>query len=77
MVQTLNEQPHVTFIEVKSDIFFDYSELLDRFYNSFPGGSVQGNHVFWVESLKPTIVFTKETSLEPTITLKFQNDKFV
>jgi hypothetical protein len=77
MVQTLNEQPHVTFTEVKSDIFFDYGELIDRFCNSFPGGSVQGNHVFWVESSKPTTVFTKETSLKPTITLKFWNDKFI
>jgi hypothetical protein len=77
MVQMLNEQPNVTFSEVKADVFYDYGDLLDRFYNSFPGGSVQGNHVFRVESSKPTTVFTKETSLEPTITLNFRNDKFV
>ncbi len=45
--QMLNEQPNITFItEVESDVFFDYRDLLNCFYNSFAGGSVQGNHVF-------------------------------
>lgn len=77
MVHCLNEQPHVTFKEVTSNVFFDYGDLLDRFYKPFPAGSVQSNHVFWVESARPTIVFTKETALEPSISINFCKDKFV
>ena len=77
MVQTLNEQPHVTFQAVSATVFFDYGEVLDRFYKPFPAGTVQSNHVFWVDSTIPTVVFTKETAEEPTIRLDFCNDKFV
>ncbi len=77
MVQTLNEQPHVSFEAVNSSVFFDYGELLDRFYKPFPAGTVQGSHVFWVESGQPTVVLTKETALEPTIIINFCNGKFI
>jgi hypothetical protein len=77
MAQTLNEQPQVTFEAVNASVFFDYGELLDWFYKPFPAGTVQSNHVFWVESSTPTVMFTKETAEEPTITLNFCNDKFV
>ena len=74
MVQTLNEQPHVTFEAVDASVFFDYGELLDNFYKPFPAGAVQGNPVFWVESTNPTVMFTKETAEEPTIPIQFQNE---
>jgi hypothetical protein len=77
MVQTLNEQLHVTFEAVDASVFFDYGELLDNFYKPFPAGAVQGNHVFWVESTNPTVMFTKETAEEPTIPIQFRNDKVV
>ena len=77
MVQTLNEQPHVTFEAVDASVFFDYGELLDNFYKPFPAGAVQGTHVFWVESTNPTVMFTKETAEEPTIPIQFRNDKVV
>jgi hypothetical protein len=77
MVQTLNMQHHVTFTEVQSDVFFDYGELLDRFYKAFPGGSIQGNHIFWADASKPSVLYTKETDEAPVITLPFRNDKFV
>jgi hypothetical protein len=67
MVQTLNEQPHITFDAVEASIFFNYGELLDNFYKPFQAGAVQGNHVFWVESTNPAVMFTKETAEEPTI----------
>ena len=77
MVQTLNEQPHVTFEAVDASVFFDYGKLLDNFYKPFPVGAIQGNHVYWVESMKPTVMFTKETAEEPTIAIQFWNDKVV
>ena len=76
MVATLNEQPHITFTEVKADAFFDYGELLDRFYKSFPAGTVQSNHCFWVESAAPTKVFTRESYLEATREIEFMNSRF-
>ena len=77
MVQTLNEQRHVTFEAVDASVFFDYGELLDNFYKPFPAGAVQRNHVFWVESTNPTVMLTKETAEEPTIPIQFRNDKVV
>lgn len=70
MVQTLKKQPNRILAVVKYDIFFDYSDLLDHFYNNFPGGAVQGNHVSWVDSLKPPTVLAKETSFEPNNNLE-------
>ncbi len=67
----------MTFEAVNASVFFDYGELLDWFYKPFPAGAVQSNHVFWVESSTPTVMFTKERAEEPTITLNFCNDKFV
>ncbi len=67
----------MTFEEVTSTVFFDYGELLDLFYKPFPAGSVQSNHVFWVDSTMPTTVFTKETALEPSKRINFQTDRFV
>lgn len=77
MVQTLNMQQHVTFTEVRSDVFFDYGELLDHFYKAFPGGSIQSNHVFWSDVSNPTVLYTKETDEAPIITLPFLNNKHV
>jgi hypothetical protein len=74
MVQTLNEQPHVMFEEVNASVFFNYGELLDQFYKPFPAGTVQSNHVFWVQCSTPTVVFTKLTA---EVTLNFRNDKFL
>jgi len=69
MVQTLNEQLHVTFEAVDASIFLDSGELLDNFYKPFQEGTVQGDHAFWVESTKPTVMLTKETAEEPTIAI--------
>ena len=33
--------------------------MLDRFYKKFPGGAIQRNHIFWVDSSNPTVVYTK------------------
>jgi hypothetical protein len=76
MVQTLNEQPHITFNAVTSDIFFDYGQLLDVFYKNFPSGSIQGNHVFWVEAANPTTVYTRESWLDITVSIDFKSSKF-
>ncbi len=67
----------MAFEAVNASIFFDYGELLDWFYKPFPAGTVQSNHVFWVDSATPSVGFTKETADEPTISFNFCNDKFV
>jgi hypothetical protein len=36
MVSILNEHPNVTFKEVTADDFYDYGELFDHYYRSFP-----------------------------------------
>jgi hypothetical protein len=59
MVDVLNAQPHVTFTEVKYDVFKDYASVLDKFYKSFNPGTIQQHHVFWVESTTPTTMFMK------------------
>ncbi len=59
MVDCLNTQPHVTFVEVKADIFKDYGTLFSSFYNQFPPGSIQKNHIFWVDSTNSTTMMMK------------------
>jgi hypothetical protein len=59
MVDCLNTQPHVTFVEVKADIFKDYGTLFSSFYNQFPPGTIQKNHIFWVDSTNSTTMMMK------------------
>ncbi len=67
LVDCLNFCINITFIESKSDYFFDYGNLLDKFYQSFQAGSIQKNHLFWVESSNPTKMFMKPSADSDTI----------
>ena len=67
LVDCLNFCDNITFIETKSDSFFDYGNLLDKFYRSFQAGSIQKNHLFWVESSNPTKMFMKPSADSDTI----------
>jgi hypothetical protein len=67
LVDYLNFCGNVTFIESKSDSFFDYGDLLDKFYRSFQAGSIQKNRLFWVESTNPTKMFMKPSAESETI----------
>lgn len=62
MVECLNRQPNVNFVEVKSDIFMDYGTLLGTFYKQFPPACIQKNHIFWVESANTTTMHMKRYS---------------
>jgi hypothetical protein len=76
MVECLNSQPNVTFIEVKSDIFKDYGALFGRFYKQFSPGTIQKNHIFWVDSTNATMMFMKASYDSPsTYNYDFNNDK--
>jgi hypothetical protein len=72
MVDILNASPNITFKEARGEDFFDYGGMLDKFYKKFPGGTIQRNHVFWVDDSNPTTMYTKisdEAEVE-TINLK-------
>jgi hypothetical protein len=58
---------NITFIASKSDSFFDYEDLLKKIYQSFPAGTIQKKHFFWVESTNPTKMFMKPSADSDTI----------
>ena len=60
LLNTLNEQPCVTVFEVKADNFLDYGVMLDTFYKPFDSGTVQKNHMFWVNSSGLTTMYSME-----------------
>ncbi len=59
MVQLLNSSLNVSFKEARSEDFADYGALLDKFYKKFPAGTIQRNHIFWVDDSNPTRIYTK------------------
>ena len=77
MVELMNEGSNVTFKEVTAEDFFDYGEMLDRFYKKFPGGAIQRNHVFWVDSLNPTKIYTKVSDGKDIETIEMKTSKVV
>jgi hypothetical protein len=54
----LNELDNITYHHVTSDVFFNYNELLDRFYKKFPPGTVKQNHLFWVVNGDATTMYS-------------------
>ena len=77
MVATLNEQPNVTFEEVTAEDFYDYGDLFDRYYKKFPSGTIQKNHVFWVDCLNPTTMVTQISASSPAVPIHLLNNKNV
>ncbi len=59
MVTALDSSRYVSFNLANSHCFLDYAEMLDFFYNKFPAGMIQQNHVFWVEDSNPTTMYIK------------------
>jgi hypothetical protein len=59
MIEVLNSSPNILFKEARGEDFEDYGEMLDKFYQKFPPGTFQRNHVFWVEDSNPTTIYTK------------------
>jgi hypothetical protein len=77
MVDCLNTQPHVTFMEVKADIFKDYETLFSSFYNQFPPRTIQKNHIFWVDSTNSTTMMMKTShDAQSMITTISKENKF-
>jgi hypothetical protein len=55
----LNEMDNISFKDVGPEVFFDYCQMLDVFYKNFVSGTVQKNHMFWVQHTLPTTMHTK------------------
>jgi hypothetical protein len=66
MVQTLIEQPHVTFEAVDASVFFDYGELLDNFYKPVPVGQFRNDKVVSREDREQQL---KQLPLQPVTAL--------
>jgi hypothetical protein len=67
MVECLNMQPNVTFVEVKSDTFKDYGSVLDKLYKPFKNGTIQQHHIFLVQDTQPTVMIMKACNSDDEI----------
>jgi hypothetical protein len=82
LVDVLNASSNITFKEAKGEDFLDFGGLLDVYYKKFPAGTIQCNHVFWVEESTPTTIYTKTSdeaddvqaiNLKTTVRNRLQN----
>jgi hypothetical protein len=48
-LDTLNIKENVNVVNTKEECFKDYGALLNKFYGNFKAGTIQKNHIFWVE----------------------------
>jgi hypothetical protein len=61
LVDLLNTSLNITFKETSAEDFMDYGAMLDKFYKKFPAGTIQQNHIFWVEDSNATKIYTKRS----------------
>jgi len=76
MVTALDSSRYVSFNLANSHCFLDYAEMLDFFYNKFPAGMIQQNHVFWVEDSNPTTMYIKASDDAEIVEVDFMKGDY-
>ncbi len=76
MVTALSSLRYVSFNLANSHCFLDYAEMLDFFYNKFPAGMIQQNHVFWVEDSNPTTMYIKASDDAEIVEVDFMKGDY-
>jgi hypothetical protein len=60
LLKCMDESPFVQSNSVPEDAFTDVCEMLDHFYKQIAPGTINKNHMFWVDKSAPTTLHLKE-----------------
>ena len=60
LLNQIDQSPFVQGNSVTEDAFVDVCEMLDSFYKQITPGTINKNHMFWVEKSAPTTLHMKE-----------------
>ena len=60
LLNQIDQSPFVQGNSVTEDTFVDVCEMLDSFYKQIAPGTINKNHMFWVEKSAPTTLHMKE-----------------